>query len=142
MTVAVLLGYRLNDDLSMTKILQKRLDIAIELLRIRKIDYLILSGGKANKNVNLSEAEYMYNYLVEQGINPKKLIKEESSLTTKENAYYSSKIAKNLRVTDLIICSSLDHFLDYSYNPLSFFNEFINDCCVKLEIFTMSERRD
>ena len=63
-TVVIVLGNRLNDDGSITKIQEERLKMALELEEMFHPDYFILSGGLANPIPQLTEAEAMYNYLV------------------------------------------------------------------------------
>ena len=86
MKVAVILGYRLNDDGTMAKRLVERLNLTLELIKELNPDRVILSGGVANPLAKVSEAQRMEEYLVAKGVNPASLIKEEQSLTTAQNA--------------------------------------------------------
>ena len=56
-TVVIVLGNRLNDDGSITKIQEERLKMALELEEMFHPDYFILSGGLANPIPQLTEAE-------------------------------------------------------------------------------------
>lgn len=70
--------------------LEERLHLAIQLVKQKKIDYLILSGGRGKAEI--SEAEAMAKYLIERGVAKKQLILEEESTNTKENLDNSAKL--------------------------------------------------
>lgn len=119
--IAIILGNRLNDDGTITKIQEERLLMAIEINKIYNPSYIILSGGVANPKAVLSEAEAMYNYLINKGIKKEKLIIEKNSLTTVQNAQYSIPIAKELKADAVIVCSSGYHFADPQYKLMESF---------------------
>ena len=135
MKVAVVLGYQLNLDGSMDRILVKRLDMALQLLKEEKIDKVICTGGRPRMEVTVSEAEVMFNYLVEHGVDPELIVKEEKSGSTFGNAKYSVPIAKQLGATKLIIVTTIERFTNYDYNPLKIFSEFISDDNIRLMIY-------
>lgn len=120
-TVAIILGNRLNDDGTITKIQEERLLMALEIEKIFKPDYFILTGGVANPIAKISEAEAMYNYLINKGIDKKKLIKEDKSMSTVENALYSIPIAKELGAKTIILSTSLYHFKNPGYKTMESF---------------------
>ena len=123
-TIVVLLGNRLNDDGSISEIQKQRLQLALELEDLFKPDYYILSGGLANPAAGRTEAEAMYENLIKLGLNENKLIKENDSLTTVQNAYYSAPIIKKLKAELVIICTSPYHIGDPRYKAMeSFINE-------------------
>ena len=73
-------------------LLAKRIEKALELFR--KYDgrpVLIVSGGKGSDE-SCSEAEAMELYLRDRGIPEEKIIKEDRSLTTKQNLAFSKEI--------------------------------------------------
>lgn len=51
----------------------------------------VVTGGKADEQ-NISEAECMYNGLVEAGIAPERILKEDKATTTAENFRYSVEL--------------------------------------------------
>lgn len=55
----------------------------------------VLSGGQGDKE-EISEAECMYRWLVQNGIEPERLYKEEQSASTQENFQYSAQILLEL----------------------------------------------
>ena len=138
MNVAVVLGYQLNLDGSMDKILVKRLNLALQLLEEEKIDKVIVTGGRPKKEIEVSEAQRMYEYLVEKGVEPEKIMKEEKAGSTVGNAKYSVPMAKELGATKIIIVSTIEHFTNYDYNPLKIFSEFIEDDNIRLVVYTNS----
>lgn len=136
MNVAVVLGYQLNLDGSMDRILVKRLNMALQLLKEEKIDKVIVTGGRPRLEVEVSEAQRMYEYLVENGVDPELIIKEEKSGSTFGNAKYSVPLAKKLGAKKIIIVTTIEHFTNYDYNPLKIFSEFINDDEIRLMVYT------
>ena len=136
MNIAVVLGYHLNLDGSMDRILVKRLNMALQLLKEEKIDKVIVTGGRPRLEVEVSEAQRMYEYLVENGVDPELIIKEEKSGSTFGNAKYSVPLAKKLGAKKIIIVTTIEHFTNYDYNPLKIFSEFINDDEIRLMVYT------
>ena len=120
-TVVIVLGNRVNDDGTITEIQKERLEMAKEIEQLFNPDYFILSGGSPNKKAGISEAEGMYNYLVASGFNKDKLILEDNSLSTVQNAKFSVPIAKQLGAEMIIVCSSGYHFADPQYCAMSSF---------------------
>lgn len=119
--IVIVLGNRLNDDGSISKIQEERLCLAMEIEKEYHPDYFILSGGVANPNALISEAEAMYNYLVSKGISKEKLIKEDKSYSTVENAKYSIPIAKQLNPDIIMVCTSSYHLANPGYKAMETF---------------------
>ena len=119
--VVIVLGNRLNDDGSITKIQEERLLMAFELEKMFSPDYFILSGGLANEKAGRTEAEAMYEYLVNNGMDSKKLLMEKQSLSTVGNAKYSLEIVKELKPELIIVCTSRYHFGDPKYRAVESF---------------------
>lgn len=123
MLVAVVLGNRINDDGSMSKIMLDRLTMTLRICKHFAVDKIILSGGIANKNVNMSEARMMYDYLVERGVAEDILVMEDKSLTTKQNAELSVPIAAKLGATRLLLLTSAEHMSRSYLNPVKLFKK-------------------
>ena len=73
----------------------------------------IVSGGKGDE-VNLSEAECMYNELVELGIDPKRILMEDQATSTVENFRFSLALIEEktgVRPEKLGVLSSEFHLL-------------------------------
>ena len=78
----------------------------------------------------------MYDYLVNRGIDKNKLIKEDQSLSTVQNAKYSVPIAKKLGANKVIVCSSAYHFAeDYPYNARKPFTSELEGSGIELVIY-------
>lgn len=88
----VVLGCRVYGERASLS-LQERLEAAYEYLREHPDAKCVLSGGQG-KGENISEAECMYRYLVDKGIEPSRLYRETQSTTTRENLYYSMQMIK------------------------------------------------
>lgn len=139
MRVAIILGNRMNDDGTISNIMKKRLDLTLELVNELSPDKIIVSGGIANKIANVSEASKMEEYLIKNGINKDLIIQENKSLTTKENAIFSCKIVQELNANEIIICSTIEHFIDMPYNPVKLFNDCLANKNTKIMIYTNSK---
>ncbi len=135
-TIVIVLGNRLNDDGTISEIQKQRLELTKEIENIFKPNYYILSGGVANEKAIISEAEAMYNYLVNDGFDKEKLIIEKSSLTTVQNAQYSIPIAKQLGAEIVIVCSSGYHFGNPIYKAMESFVKEIEGTDITLMVYT------
>ena len=69
-------------------VLRKRLDKAVEYLKANPDTKVIVSGGKG-ANEHMAEAEGMYGYLVQAGIEEERILVEDKSRSTYENLVYS-----------------------------------------------------
>ena len=85
-------GAGLLDGDRVSKLLQDRLDKAIEVYKADPTPpKLIPSGGKGSDE-SISEAEAMTRYLVSRGIPEEDILPEDQSTTTLENLQFSKKI--------------------------------------------------
>lgn len=71
--------------------LQNRLNIAAEHLRTHENCIAVLSGGKGPQE-EITEAEAMFAYLLEEGIPEKQLVCEASARSTYENFLFSKEL--------------------------------------------------
>ena len=70
---------------------------------------IIVSGGKG-QGENTSEAEAMYRYLTQKGIDGSRIIKEEQSTNTDENMSYSAQFIENKEDKVAIVTSNFHIF--------------------------------
>ncbi len=92
----VVLGYQLNADGSMKDELIGRLEVALENAQKYPECYvLVTGGGTALKNSDATEADMMSEWLIDNGMDEDRIIIENNSKTTVENAYFSCSILKN-----------------------------------------------
>ena len=107
----VVLGNKLNDDGSLSAKGLKRSEIAKKANDIFHPDKIILSGGIANKNAGISEAQALYHHLTSVlKMDSDLFILEDRSTSTKENALFSLEIAKNAGADEVVVISSIEHF--------------------------------
>ena len=81
--VLIVLGTTVNGT-EPSPMLRQRLDAAVEFLNAHPDKVCIVTGGKGD-DVNLSEAECMYNYLTAAGIDPERITQEDRATSTVEN---------------------------------------------------------
>lgn len=79
-------------------LLDERLECAIKILKSKKIDTILLTGG-IGVNGNFNESEYMKKALLNFGIAENKILVDDKSTTTEKNIVNSIQI---LRDTNLI----------------------------------------
>ena len=89
-TTAVVLGCKVKDG-APSLMLKKRLDTAAAYLESQPEVKVIVSGGQGSDEI-MSEAECMYRYLVDKGIDPARIYREDKSANTEENLSFSRKI--------------------------------------------------
>jgi|ACQI01.1.fsa_nt_gi uncharacterized SAM-binding protein YcdF (DUF218 family) len=88
--------------------LYNRLIAAYDFVKDKPDIKIIVCGGQGNGNI--TEAEAMKRFLVERGIDPSRIIKEEHSSSTFENLKYAkSKICANLDRPKVLIVTSDFH---------------------------------
>lgn len=71
--------------------LKKRLDKAVEYHKQNPEAIIIVSGGQG-LGEDITEAEAMSDYLISNGVNPDKIIKENRATSTYENFIFSKKL--------------------------------------------------
>ncbi|MBD5460314.1 MAG: YdcF family protein [Lachnospiraceae bacterium] len=72
-----------------SRVLQLRLDEACDYLTENPETKVIVSGGQGSNEPD-TEAQGMYEYLVEKGIDPQRIIREDRSRNTTQNIAFSS----------------------------------------------------
>ena len=142
MLVAVILGNRLNDDGSISETMRKRLELALAIENTLHPNKIILSGGLANEVACKTEAAAMCEWLLNGGVAEEKLVLEDKSLSTKQNALFSVPIAAELSATQLLLCTTPEHMNRKFLNPIKLFNKqlrkypnvILRTCCTLEEI--------
>ena len=108
----VVLGFQLNPDGSMKDELIERLTVALNSAKKYPKAYIVCTGGgTAAENESASEAGEMAKWLVEKGVDRKRIIVEDNSITTAQNALFTYDILTSLytSVKKLAIVSSDYH---------------------------------
>ena len=88
----VVLGCRVYGERP-SLILTERMDAAVSYLNENSDAVCIASGGQG-QDENISEAECIYRYLVENGIDPARIYIEDQSTSTRENLAFSYEIIR------------------------------------------------
>ena len=138
MKIAIVLGNRMNDDGSLSEIMLKRLALTLKFDALYHPDLIITSGGIANPIAGVAEGTKMKEWLIEHGIEEKRIIAEVESHTTRENAQYSVPIALIFHPDTIIVITSSDHYEARSYSVVSIFNNAINDPNIDTIFYTNS----
>lgn len=106
------LGFELNDDGTMKDELLGRLNVALSCAeRYPKAYVLCTGGGTARNNPDATEAGLMGRWLLENGLAEERLILEDRSRTTAENASFSYEIlrAGYPQINSILLVSSSYH---------------------------------
>ncbi len=90
-------------------VLQFRLDAACDYLMANEDTVCIVSGGQG-RNEPCTEAEGMYRYLTEKGIDPQHIVKEDKSTDTAENIAYSAALIGDLESSVGIVTNNFHVF--------------------------------
>jgi hypothetical protein len=120
----VVLGFELQDDGQMRNELVKRLEIALASANKYKHAYIVCTGGgTASNNKKITEAGQMAKWIISHGIEESRVIIENRSETTAQNAIYTYEILKASypQVKKIAIVSS-----DYHIEPSILFFEAIS----------------
>ncbi len=86
-----------------------RASICSKLAKERNVKYILPTGGVICEN-NLTEAEFLKELLIKEGVDQDKIILENKATSTKENMIYTNEILKNLKdVKKVLIVTSHFH---------------------------------
>jgi len=108
----VALGFQLNEDGTMKDELIERLKVVLASAEKYPNAYVVCTGGGTAKNdESATEAGKMAEWLVENGIKKDRVIVEDKSITTAQNAIYTYEILKEKypSVSKIAIISSDYH---------------------------------
>lgn len=94
----IVLGCRVKGD-KPSLMLEERLETAYEYLENNPDSMCILSGGKGEDEL-ISEAQMMYKWLTDKGIDSKRIVCEDTSTDTHENLKNSKEIIDIKKMTD------------------------------------------
>ncbi len=108
----VVLGFQLAEDGSMREELIERLNVALRSAEKYPNALIVCTGGgTAARNASATEAGEMAKWLADNGVAPERIIVEDRSLTTAQNAMYTFDIltTRYPQVEQLAIVSSDYH---------------------------------
>ena len=108
----IVLGFQLNPDGTMKEELTERLKVVLSSAEKYPRAYIVCTGGgTAAENESATEAGKMAEWLLENGVEPRRVIVEDKSVTTAQNAMFTLDILAQdyPRVSQLAIVSSDYH---------------------------------
>lgn len=108
----VVLGFQLESDGSMAPELRGRCETALACAgKYPKALIAVTGGGTAWQNPGVTEAGVMAAWLTEHGISPERIITEDASMTTADNAVFTCRILRERypKVKSLAVVSSDYH---------------------------------
>ncbi len=91
----VVMGYQLNDNGSMKPELLDRLSVAIRSARKYPNAWIVCTGGATSRQESITEAGEMARWLMICGIEEDRIIVEDASYSTTENARNTCEILQN-----------------------------------------------
>ena len=97
----MILGGDIIDAQTPSPQLFERMKAAARYLNENPDTVAVACGGCFRKNQKKSEAEVIADYLIEQGISPKRILLEDKSKTTFENFEFAKNIIENHAVRDI-----------------------------------------
>ena len=103
----VILGYALADDGSMRQPLMERLKVGLAIAKQYPHSKIIVTGGVPKQGI--TEAEAMSNWLISQGIKKDRIILEDKSTDTVENALFTTAILEKEGIKDVTLVTSASH---------------------------------
>ena len=137
MRALVVLGNRMKDDGNLSETAVMRLETALRAADLFRPDYVILSGGLANPVAGITEASAMKDYLFRQGVNPEKMLTEENSVSTLQNARYTVALAREKGISELVVITSPEHMARGWLNPIKLFSSEVGEKAdIKLSFFS------
>lgn len=106
---AIVLGANVKTDGTASRIMRQRLRAAMEFMEKNPDAMVILSGGKGDDEP-ISEAECMYQTIVEMGADPSRLLMEEGSFDTRDNLMFSWDIIESRGGTEKAVAVITSEF--------------------------------
>ena len=103
----IVLGAKVNPNAPILS-LQKRINASYDYLSEHPTTKVIASGGQG-WDEPMSEAQCIEEELIEMGISPDRILREDRSTDTVENIQYSSKLLENTPDTTVLIVSNDFH---------------------------------
>lgn len=103
----VVLGCRVYGERASLSMVE-RLEAAYEYLMEQEDSVCVLSGGQGDGE-NITEAECMYRYLINKGVDASRLYKEEASTTTRENLQFSKQLIEAKGLNPVIAIATSEY---------------------------------
>ena len=104
---AVVYGNKVNEDGTLSPRLQARCDKAVDLVEMNAVEFVIVSGGLGKEGHY--EGDVMRDYLVEQGLNPDKIIVDNEGNNTYLTGRHAAEIMKEKGWYEAYVVSNYYH---------------------------------
>jgi uncharacterized SAM-binding protein YcdF (DUF218 family) len=89
---------------------KKRMEKAIELFAASRVSNIMTTGGKGMwKKTAPSMGEVARSYLIERGIEAERILVEDQSINTLQNACYALRLMRECGLTSALVITSVDH---------------------------------
>ena len=116
----VILGYGLRDDGSMREELVDRLVVGLASALKYPTAYVCVTGGPTADNTDDTEAGQMAAWLMEKGLDPGRILVEDRSLSTTENARNVCKLLRtNVPQVDSVAVVSSDYHIPWGVSQFT-----------------------
>lgn len=102
----IVLGCQVRGE-TPSSMLAYRLNAALEVLNANPETVCVVSGGQG-RGEDISEAEAMRRYLLDNGISEERILKEDKSVSTRENIRFSAEILSEMGITDSVVIVTND----------------------------------
>ncbi|MDD3338186.1 MAG: YdcF family protein [Lachnospiraceae bacterium] len=99
--VLIVLGCKVYGE-NASLMLRERMDAAYDYMMVHENVNCILSGGQGPEE-DITEAACMYRYMVDKGVDPARLYREDASTSTRENLEFSQHIMEEHDWGDKVI---------------------------------------
>lgn len=107
--VGIVLGH-FYTGYSFTSRQRKRMEKVIELFASGRVSHIMTTGGKGMwKKTTPSMGEVARSYLVERGIEAGRILVEDQSINTLQNARSALRLVQEQGLTSALVITSVDH---------------------------------
>jgi uncharacterized SAM-binding protein YcdF (DUF218 family) len=115
-TVVIVLGKEGNNTgIALTEDTRRSVEKAVELFRTHKADILLMSGAYSfslPERPRKLESEKMMEYAISRGVPDNAILKEEQSLDTTGNAYYTRGMIDDMQSIKQVIVVTVDYHMN------------------------------
>ncbi|MCF7791630.1 MAG: YdcF family protein [Victivallales bacterium] len=123
--VIIILGYALAEDGSARPALVERLKQGLAAYKLNPKSKIIVTGGMPRSG--MTESYVMQQWLINKGVNKKRIYMEDQSKDTVGNALFASKIIQKLKPEKIILVTSASHMRRaYSVLQTALFKDNLN----------------
>lgn len=119
---AIVLGCPCQEDGTISPLQKKRMDIAIQLYRNKRVKTLLISGS--NVQNTYIEAEVMAAYAYTKGVSKQAVLLETQARNTFENLKYAKLLCEQHQLQNILVITSPAHIRRAAFFVRKFFTRF------------------